>query len=210
MSQLFSGKDSVHYAEADLYRDEPTKRHPKCSFKGVTLYVSDNLTDWERSDYVLSYNDVKEWGFNADGWLGRMGVTYIEESKTYALFIQHSSLVMVCTSKSPRGPFAYHRHIDMTAYCGTSSTGDQTVFVDPDTNIDYLIYSKARGRNHGFVSRIGMTSPDSVGLVDCHRVFVGEGREGNCMFKYKGAYYMCASDLWGWDCSHAYYLKAAT
>ena len=26
------------------------------------------------------------------------------------------------------------------------------------------------------------------------------------MFKYNGKYYICASDLYGWNASHAYYL----
>ena len=47
-----------------------------------------------------------------------------------------------------------------------------------------------------------------VGLLDCHQVYRGAGREGNCMFKFRGKYYMCASDLYGWDSSHAYYLVA--
>lgn len=47
-----------------------------------------------------------------------------------------------------------------------------------------------------------------VNLLDCIKVFQGAGREGNCMFKYKGKYYMFASNLYGWDASLAYYLVA--
>jgi hypothetical protein len=47
-----------------------------------------------------------------------------------------------------------------------------------------------------------------VNLLDCTKVFQGESREGNCMFKYKGKYYMCASNIYGWDASYAYYLVA--
>ena len=36
----------------------------------------------------------------------------------------------------------------------------------------------------------------------------GYGREGNCLFKYKGKYYFCASDLHGWNASHSYYMVA--
>ena len=36
----------------------------------------------------------------------------------------------------------------------------------------------------------------------------GSGREGNCMFKYKGKYYFCTSDLHGWNSSHSYYMVA--
>jgi hypothetical protein len=47
-----------------------------------------------------------------------------------------------------------------------------------------------------------------VNLLDCTKIFQGESREGNCMFKYKGKYYMCASNIYGWDASYAYYLVA--
>jgi len=47
-----------------------------------------------------------------------------------------------------------------------------------------------------------------VDLLDCTQIFAGAGREGNCMFKYKGKYYMYASNLYGWDASFAYYLVA--
>jgi hypothetical protein len=45
-------------------------------------------------------------------------------------------------------------------------------------------------------------------LLDCTQVFKGESREGNCMFKHNGKYYMFASNIYGWDASYAYYLTA--
>lgn len=90
---------------------------------------------------------------------------------------------------------------------GTTNTGDQTVFTDEDTGKSYLIYSYGQGRNKIYVSEIGVKD-GKVNLLDCTKVYQGEGREGNCMFKYKGRYYMCASNLYGWDSSYAYYLVA--
>jgi len=90
---------------------------------------------------------------------------------------------------------------------GTTNTGDQTVFIDEDTGKSYLIYSYGRGRNKIYVSEIGVKE-GMIDLLDCTQIFHGEGREGNCMFKYKGKYYMCASNLYGWDSSYAYYLMA--
>jgi hypothetical protein len=90
---------------------------------------------------------------------------------------------------------------------GTSNTGDQTVFTDEDTGISYLVYSYGQGRNKIYVSEIGIKD-GKVNLLDCNKVFQGESREGNCMFKYKGRYYMFASNIYGWDASLAYYLVA--
>ena len=89
---------------------------------------------------------------------------------------------------------------------GTTNTGDQTVFTDDDGK-SYLVYSYGSGRNKIYVSEIGVKD-GKVNLLDCTEVFKGEGREGNCLFKYKGRYYMCASNLYGWDASYAYYLVA--
>jgi hypothetical protein len=55
------------------------------------------------------------------------------------------------------------------------------------------------------VSEIGVKD-GMVNLLDCTMVFQGESREGNCMFKYGGRYYMFASNIYGWDASYAYYL----
>ena len=95
----------------------------------------------------------------------------------------------------------------MKEMIGRTNTGDQTVFTDEDTGKSYLIYSYGNGRNKIYVSEIGVKD-SMVNLLDCTKVFQGESREGNCMFKYKGKYYMCASNIYGWDASYAYYLAA--
>jgi hypothetical protein len=61
--------------------------------------------------------------------------------------------------------------------------------------------------NHTFLSQIGWRN-GKVALLDCHEIFKGAGREGNCMFKYKGKYYACASNLYGWNASNVYYLES--
>ena len=93
------------------------------------------------------------------------------------------------------------------SYYGTSNTGDQTVFTDEDSGISYLVYSYGRGRHIIYISEIGVKE-GMVNLLDCTQVFKGKGREGNCMFKYNGKYYLFASNLYGWDSSYAYYLVA--
>ena len=197
----------MHYKEAETYRNSPTQKYRGCTFESVTIYVSDDLVNWHTVRDAITRHDLLNLGLPL-GWLGRMGVVYIEAARKYVLMMQHNNSVLVATSDSPRGPFEYYRSLDMTSYCGTPNTGDQTVFVDPDTGRGYLVYCKANGRNKIFLSEIGLTANDSIGLLDVHEVFHGAGREGNCMFKYQGEYYLCASDLWGWDCSHAYFLRA--
>lgn len=196
----------VRYEEAALYRQRPySVVREGCRFEAVTCYTSDNLVDWHEVGDVLTASELES--HMPPTWVGRMGVAYVREQQTYALFIQHGAGVLIATSPSPAGPFRWYRRKDMKPLIGTSNTGDQTVFTDEDTGRSYLIYSFGRGRNRAYVSEIGVVG-DSIDLVDCTTVYHGEGREGNCMFKYQGRYYLCASNLYGWNASLAYYLVA--
>ncbi|MDE6378270.1 MAG: family 43 glycosylhydrolase, partial [Duncaniella sp.] len=168
-------------------------------------YVSDNLTDWTPLPPVFTKKDIQAHGLV--GWVGRLGVAYLPEVKLYVLMVQHNDGVLVATSDSPAGPFLWSHEINMTSRIGTPNTGDQTVFIDPDDGASYLIYSYGKGRHRQYVSRIGMKDgrPD---LLDCVQVCKGASREGNCMFKHKGKYYMVASNIYGWDGSLTYYVCA--
>jgi len=195
----------VHYEEAELYRNNPSITQPNATFNSVTCYTSTDLVNWQSEKPVLTKEEINKNG--RTGWLGRLGVAYIKALKKYALFVQHDNQVLITVSDSPTGPFEWHQRINMKAMIGTSNTGDQTVFTDEDTGISYLVYSYGSGRNKIYISEIGVKD-GMVNLLDCTEVFRGAGREGNCMFKYKGKYYLFASNLYGWDSSYAYYLVA--
>ncbi|MFD1257238.1 family 43 glycosylhydrolase [Mucilaginibacter terrae] len=194
----------VHYAEADTYRNNPSVTLPTSTFESVTCYTSTDLVNWAFTGDVLTKDSVNK---NGKTWVGRLGVAYVKEMNKYAMFVQHGSQVLITLADSPAGPFKWHQKISMEQMIGTTNTGDQTVFTDEDTGKSYLIYSYGKGRNKIYVSEIGVKD-GKVNLLDCTQVFKGESREGNCMFKYKGRYYMFASNIYGWDASFAYYLVA--
>lgn len=196
----------VHYKEAELYREDPSVTQERNHFKAVSCYTSTDLSNWKFAGNVLDRAEIEKHNPGV-GWVGRMGVTYIKELKKFALFIQNNSGVLIALSETPNGSFKWHWRKDMTETIGTSNTGDQTVFTDPDNGKSYLVYSYGRGRHKIYISEIGVKD-GKVDLLDCTQVFKGAGREGNCMFKYNGKYYLYASNLYGWDCSHAYYLVA--
>jgi hypothetical protein len=195
----------VQYEEASLYRNDPSVTHKTSTFAAVTCYSSTDLVNWTAEPDVLTKNNLSDPYRKT--WVGRLGVAYIQEWNKYALLVQYGNQVLVTVSDSPLGPFKHHQEINMEPIIGTPNTGDQTVFNDEDTGKSYLVYSYGRGRNKIYVSEIGVKD-GKIGLLDCTKIFQGEGREGNCMFKYKGKYYMAASDLYGWDSSYAYYLVA--
>ncbi|MFW0718451.1 family 43 glycosylhydrolase [Pedobacter sp. N23S346] len=194
----------VHYAEADLYRNDPSVTQPNATFESVTCYSSTDLSNWEAEGDVLTKSETNK---TMKTWVGRLGVAYVKELNKYAMFVQHGNQVLITVSNSPTGPFTWHQRINMEPMIGTSNTGDQTVFTDEDTGKSYLVYSYGRGRNKIYVSEIGVKD-GKVNLLDCKQIFQGESREGNCMFKYQGKYYMYASNIYGWDGSLAYYLVA--
>lgn len=194
----------VHYAEAEYYRDKPYITQDRNTFKSVTCYSSTDLANWSFEGDVLTKDEISNQGW---GWLGRLGVAYVPELKKYAMVVQHNSKVLFAVSDSPTGKFAFHQEISMEQMIGTSNTGDQTVFTDEDTGKSYLVYSYGKGRNKIYVSEIGVKD-GKVDLLDCTQIFKGASREGNCMFKYNNKYYMFASNIYGWDASHAYYLVA--
>lgn len=196
----------VHYTGADQYRNDPSVTMKNADFESVTCYSSNDLVNWTFEKGVLAKEEI----IKSDGklgWVGRLGVAYIKELKVYAMFVQHNNAVLIALAQSPTGPFSVHQQLDMTATIGTPNTGDQTVFTDEDSGKSYLVYCYGRGRNKIYISEIGVKD-DKVNLLDCTKIFEGAGREGNCMFKYKGKYYVCASDLYGWDASNVYYLIA--
>lgn len=195
----------VHYKGAEIYRASPNKTYPGTGFESVTCYTSTDLVNWTFESDALTKAAATEKG--RAGWVGRLGVAYVKELAQYAMFVQHNSEVLIAVADQPAGPFKWHQKISMMDMIGTSNTGDQTVFTDEDTGKSYLVYSYGKGRNKVYVSEIGLKD-GMVNLLDCTKIYQGAGREGNCMFKYKGKYYMAASNLYGWDSSLAYYLVA--
>lgn len=194
----------VNYEEANLYRINPSITQPKATFESVTCYSSTDLVKWTFEKDVLTKAETNR---TSKTWVGRLGVAYIKAIKKYAMFVQHGGKVLITSSDSPIGEFKWHQEISMEKMIGTSNTGDQTVFTDDDTGKSYLVYSYGKGRNKIYVSEIGIKD-NKINLIDCIQIFKGESREGNCMFKHKGKFYMFASNIYGWDSSLAYYLVA--
>jgi len=195
----------VHYKEAETYRNNPAITLKRATFQSVTCYSSDDLVNWKFEADVLTPDEVAKEG--RVFWVGRLGVAYLKELNKYVLVVQCGREVLFTLSDTPSGKFIWHQKISMKEMIGTTNTGDQTVFTDEDTGKSYLVYSYGDGRNKIYISEIGIKN-GMVGLLDCTEVFRGESREGNCMFKYNGKYYMVASNIYGWDASYAYYLVA--
>ena len=193
----------VDYPAAHEYAANPVKAIESISAKPrVVAFVSRDFATWEAAGDVVPREELPP------GWLGRMGVAKIGE--IYALLIQTSLGTSVYTAESPLGPFHHSHELDMVSITGFNRTGDQTVFADEDTGKYYLVFSKPNGCDRMFVGELGLDAEGRVGIVQWKEVFSGWNREANCMFKRGGRYYLCASNIYGWDASLTYWLVGDT
>ena len=201
----------VRYKEAPIYYNNPLNgKIDTCTFDAFTCYSSTDLVNWKNEGDVM--NDQSA-GMQATVWVGRMGVAYNQNTKKYVLLSQYEdndnmahNNILFATSDSPTGPFVFdHVLVDMPFFVN-GGTGDQTVFVDDDGKA-YLICSSASGRTNTYV--VPLRESDYLDLEAPTKIFGGAGREGNCMFKYNGRYYVCSSDLHGWNTSNTYMISAS-
>lgn len=197
----------VEYEEAVKYRKDSSVTYTRGNrFNAVTCYTSTDLVNWESEGEALTREEAhKNGGPRGWPWIARLGVAHFKDQGKYVMVAQYGAGVLFAVADKPAGPFKWHHRKDMTETIGTPNTGDQTVFTDDETGKSYLVYSYGKGRNRIYISEIGLKG-DQYDLLDCAQVYKGAGREGNCMFKYKGKYYLAASNLYGWDSSYAYYL----
>ncbi len=200
----------VKYNGAVTYYNNPTAKNSDTGFLAVTCYSSTNLVDWTFCGNVINgATDGSTWDVD---WLGRLGVVYNSNTQKYVLLTQYvgpqGTGTAFATSSSPTGPFTFNRV--QTSYPGVVNNlpGDQSTFVD-DNGKAYLVYSNANGRNRIYVSEI--RASDYLNVEPGANVFTSTsgGREGNAMFKHNGIYYICSSDLHGWNASKTYCITSS-
>ena len=206
----------VKYKEADIYAKNPENgKAGNAAYETFTCYSSDDLVNWKFEGYPLTGEP--------NGWVGRMGVVYNENTKKYVLISQYAPGMVYAVSDKPEGPFKID-HIQKTLPIQNDVTGDQTLFQDDDGKA-YIICSSANGRAYQYV--IPLRESDFLDideenikmlLYDEDGSYIDEngevdkkdktGIEGNCMFKYNGNYYYTGSDLYGWNSSRVYVMQS--
>ncbi|PPF71015.1 hypothetical protein C5E16_01840 [Clavibacter michiganensis] len=224
----------VRYTGAESYRESPTRTYDReAEFVSVTAYSSQDLVNWtfegdvateDTSLAIPSSQDVAGDYFSRmttlddASWVGRLGVTYNENTGKYVLLTQmetsfdpvreSNASVLFLESDTPTGDFTYADIQTRIPNTPVQGTGDQTVFTDDDGS-DYLVFSSRNGRKYSYVSRISTT--DSHTIEPAVQVgYVGAGREGNAMFKLDGQYVIATSDLHGWNSSVTHLIRSTT
>ena len=196
----------VRYAGAQTYYDNPVKKVSGGVFHSVTCYSSRDLVNWKFENDILF---AKAGGMlDPSSWIGRLGMAYNKNTGKYVLVAQcygtPNTNQLFATCDSPNGKFTVD-HLQATIEnVVNGSPGDQTVFVDDDGKA-YLVLSSRSGRANTYVAPL--RESDFLAVEPATKVFGGAGREGNCMFKYNGRYYVCSSDLHGWNASCCYFYR---
>ncbi|MGP3962435.1 family 43 glycosylhydrolase [Nonomuraea sp. 3N208] len=202
----------VHYTGAELYRTNPTRKYDgDVSFVSIPVYSSKDLVNWKFENRVATRSTSPL--ANA-GWVGRLGVSYNENTGKYVLVVQAylpssgGDGVLFLQGDSPTDTFDYAYFQTQVVNSPTTGTGDQTVFTDDDGK-DYLIFSNRSGRSRAFVSKL--RESDSLRVEPAVQIgYNSAGREGNAMFKLDGKYYHAASDLHGWNTSVTHVIESTS
>jgi hypothetical protein len=196
----------VQYAGAATYEVNPTKKNSDTTFVAVPCYSSTDLVNWKFEGNALTAASI-----GATGWVGRLGAAYNATTKSYVLVMQYTGNngtgELFATSATPNGVFTYDNVQATITNVVNNTSGDQAVFNDDDGQA-YLVFSNSNGRSHLYVAPL--RPADFLAVEPATEVYSSSagGREGNCMYKYGGRYYLNSSDLHGWNASHTYYISA--
>jgi hypothetical protein len=202
----------VRYGGAAAYYANPTKTNSDTSFVAVTIYSSTDLAHWKFEGNALDVASVSaKTALDSSTWIGRVGAAYNPTTKKYVLIGQYlgtpDTTQFFATSDTPSGPFTWDHNQTVITNVANNNCGDQSVFTDDDGKA-YIVCSNLSGRSNIYI--IPLRPADFLEAQPATRIYNGSGREGNTMFKANGRYYVCSSDLHGWNASHSYYISSTS
>ncbi|WP_141499743.1 family 43 glycosylhydrolase [Paenibacillus luteus] len=201
----------VKYNGAVTYYNNPTNKNGDTQFLAVTCYSSTDLVNWTfRGNVITGATDGSTWDVD---WLGRLGVVYNENTQQYVLLTQYTgpegSGTAFATSSTPTGAFTFHHVQTSFPNVVNNAPGDQSTFVD-DNGKAYLVFSNVNGRKHLYVAELRPSDYLNINPPTYLYTSQAGGREGNAMFKNNGLYYLCSSDLHGWNSSKTYCISSSS
>lgn len=199
----------IKYNGAVTYYNNPTTKNSDNSFNCVNCYSSTDLINWTYQGEVFSASDL-----GTTVVVGLSGVAYNATTGKYVLVavftgdLAPNGGVAFATSSTPTGHFTRQNVQTTIANVLYNSPADNSLFID-DNGQAYLIFSNLNGRTHLYVAPLNPS--DFLSVQPATNVYNSSsgGREGNMMFKHNGVYYLCSSDLHGYNASHTYYVTAA-
>jgi hypothetical protein len=165
---------------------------------GIHCYSSKDLLTWEDEGLVLKAmpND-RNSDLHPSKVVERPKVAYNPKTRKFVMWMHIDSAdyqtarAGVAVARSATGPFKYLGSVNPEG----GDSRDQTLFIDDDGKA-YRIYSS----EHNQATYISLLSDDWLSHSGRYaRVFVGQSREAQAMFKRNDKYYLIASECTGWD-----------
>lgn len=184
----------------------------------VSCYRSQNLTDWEFRNHVLTMDSPmepyrvrtklqlqSESGGRVN--LERPKVLYNKKNRKFVLWVHFENgtdytqaAAAVATCDTPDGDFVYHGHFNPYGHMSR----DCTMYQDEDGTAYFL--SAARDNADLHVYRLSEDYMNVEALV--HQLWQGEYREAPAVTKINGTYYMLTSFCTGWAPNQGKYASA--
>jgi hypothetical protein len=200
----------VNYTGAASYLANPTNQNSNTGFVAITTYSSTDLANWKFEGNALTYASMaSKLTMTTSTWIGRVGATYNATTKKYVIVGQYlgtpDTQQFFATSDTPNGAFTVQGTQAVLTNVTNNNCGDQSIFTDDDGQ-GYILCSSLNGRSNIYI--IPLRPADFLQAQPASKIYGGAGREGNAMFKYGGRYYVCSSDLHGWNASHTYCISA--
>jgi hypothetical protein len=200
----------IKYNGAVTYYNNPTAKNSDNSFNCVNCYSSTDLMNWTYQGAVFTAADLGNTIV-----VGCSGVAYNANTGKYVMILVFDGDkapdggVGFATSSTPTGHFTYDHVQTAVTNVLYNVPGDNSLFID-DNGQAYMIICNRNGRTHLYVAPLNPA--DFLSVQPATEVYTSStgGREGNMMFKHNGRYYLCSSDLHGYNASHTYYVSAAS
>lgn len=184
----------------------------------VSCYRSQNLTDWEFRNHILTTESPME-GYRVSTKLQlkrengekvnleRPKVLFNDKTKKFVLWVHFENgsnycdaAVGIATCDRPDGDFVYHGHFNPYGYMSR----DCTLFQDDDGTAYFI--SAARDNADLHMYRLTDDYMNVEKLV--HKLWQGEYREAPAVVKIEDKYYMLSSFCTGWEPNQGKYAVA--
>ncbi|GAA4299086.1 hypothetical protein GCM10023163_20470 [Aestuariibaculum suncheonense] len=164
-------------------------------FKGVNLYSSSDLMNWEFRNNIIDENTNSHLKDRLR-ITERPCIIYNQATNKFVVWIKYQNAqytnnkVGIFTSSTIDGKYTYIKEFFPDGY----DSNDGNLFQDTDGKAYYISTNKANGSLNLYT-----LSSDYLDVVDSTILFPGENKEAPVIFKKDNLYYMLSSTKTGWD-----------
>ncbi len=188
----------AHYAEADSFILNPSRKYLSHTLLGVNLYTSADLASWQFEGEVLPSSLYA----GSSVPTGAIGVCYFSDAQKYALLAVQDSALHIFTSASPFGPFEKSRVVKHTA----SGNAFAEAYVYADGGRNFLTYTDFDGFTN--IAELLIAGNGDITYAEPYEAYDRKGYTGRSLFKVYGFYFIGASAESGFQPSELYFLMS--